>query len=300
MRGVFAIWDQDGGWRRRAVTATAWLLVLACAPGCSGAAQALSAPLTRAPDGRKLEVTFRDEFDQFRPFRGDKGGVWRTTFGDGSKTDVGARTLGANKELQVYVDADMADATGRIGLDPFKVRDGVLSISAARTAEALKPRLGGYAYTSGLITTQPSFRQTYGYFEMRAALPRGKGLWPAFWLLPTDLSWPPEIDVMESIGDPTRAYVTAHSNTGKAQGIEVKVEGEGFHTYAVAWDARTLTWYLDGAEVGRQSTPSDLNRPMYMLANLALGGDWAGAPDATTTLPATYAIDFIRAYRFVR
>jgi beta-glucanase (GH16 family) len=273
------------------------LAVLAVLAACGAPAQGASGPLTKAPDGRKLELTFREEFDAFKPWRGTSG-VWRTTFGDGKVTGVGARTLQANKELQLYVDADMADAGGKVGLDPFAAKDGVLTITADRAPETLKPRLGGYGYTSGLITTQPSFRQTYGYFEMRAALPRGKGLWPAFWLLPADLSWPPEIDVMESIGDPTKVYVTAHSKAGKAEGIEVKVPDAGFHTYAVAWDAKQLVWYLDGVESGRQPTPPDMHKPMYLLANLAMGGDWAGAPDASTVFPARYAIDYIRAYRF--
>ena len=283
--------------RRRALQALACGPLLAVLAACGGPAQGAPDPLERAPDGRKLELTFREEFESFRPWRGEAG-TWRTTFGDGKVTGLGARTLSANKEVQLYVDADMADDKGRVGLDPFRTRDGVLTITADRAPEHLKPRLGGYAYTSGLITTQPSFQQTYGYFEMRAALPRGKGLWPAFWLLPADLSWPPEIDVMESIGDPGKVYVTAHSKTGKAKGIEIQVSDSGFHTYAVAWDAKSLVWYVDGVEAGRQATPSDLNKPMYMLANLAMGGDWAGVPDATTPFPTTYAIDYIRAYRF--
>ncbi len=263
----------------------------------TAAAEASSPPLDRAPDGRKLVMTFDEEFSRFRPWDGGSG-VWRTTFGDGRLTGVPQRTLQANGELEVYVDADMSDAAGRIGVDPFKLRDGVLEITAARTPAALIPRLGGYAYTSGLITTQPSFSQRYGYFEMRARIPRGKGLWPAFWLLPADLSWPPEIDVMESVGDPSRVYVTAHSNTRKADGIEVRISPDAFHVFAVSWGPEMLVWYVDGREAGRQPTPPDLNKPMYMLANLALGGGWAGAPDATTPLPATYAIDYIRAYRF--
>jgi beta-glucanase (GH16 family) len=242
-------------------------------------------------------MTFHDEFDQFRPWNG-KTGLWRTTFGDGKLTGVEQRTLQANGELEVYVDADMADAAGKIGVDPFKVKDGVLEITAARTTPPVAARLKNYGYTSGLITTQPSFSQRYGYFEMRARLPQGKGLWPAFWLLPADLSWPPEIDVMESVGDPTRAYVTAHSKTAKAEGIEVRLTPGEFHVFAVSWGPEMLVWYVDGREVGRQPTPPDLNKPMYMLANLALGGGWAGAPDGTTPFPATYAIDYIRAYRF--
>ena len=279
----------------RTVAAGVCLALAACGGPARSAA---TGPLSAAPDGRRLELTFREEFDTFRPWRG-AAGAWRTTFGDGKAQGFGARTLQANKELQLYVDADMADDQGKVGLDPFAVKDGVLTITADRAPDALRPRLGGYGYTSGLISSQPSFRQTYGYFEMRAALPRGKGLWPAFWLLPADLSWPPEIDVMESIGDPTKVYVTAHSKTGKAQGIEARVSGEGFHTYAVAWDAKNLIWYVDGVEAGRQPTPADMHKPMYLLANLAMGGDWAGAPDNSTRFPATYAIDYIRAYRFV-
>ena len=111
-----------------------------------------------------------------------------------------------------------------------------------------------------MITTLHSFSQRYGYFEMRAKLPRGKGIWPAFWLLPQDLSWPPEIDIMESIGDPNTVYVTAHSTTKKAEGIKVGVKGDGFHTFAVAWDPKLIVWYVDGAEVGRQPTPADMNK----------------------------------------
>jgi beta-glucanase (GH16 family) len=290
------------------VAAGVLALALACAlgtcqraagaPGPPAAGPPASGPLKKAPDGRPLSLTFADDFDSFRPFVGGKG-IWRTTFGDGHRADFDQRTLRWNKEVQLYVDPDLIDAQGPMGLDPFAVHDGVLQITGARAPERLAKRLGGFAYTSGLISSQPSFNQLYGYFEMRAALPRGKGLWPAFWLLPADMSWPPEIDVMESIGDPSRVYVTAHSNAAKAQGIEAHTSGEGFHTYAVAWDAQTLVWYVDGAEAGRQPTPPDMHKPMYMLANLAMGGDWAGPPDATTPFPATYAIDFIRAYRFV-
>ena len=133
---------------------------------------------------------------------------------------------------------------------------------------------------------------------MRARLPRGKGVWPAFWLLPADLAWPPEIDVMESVGDPSKVYMTAHSKLAKDGGTEARVTPDAFHTYAVSWDARELVWFIDGREVKRLPTPPDLNKPMYLIANVALGGDWAGLPDATTPFPAHYAIDFIRAYRF--
>lgn len=276
---------------RRAVAAGVGVLAAggwaALRPDRSGAAA-----LKTTPDGRRLELAFADEFETFRRFSGDRG-VWRTTFRDGNGQDpFDLRTLRWNKELQLYVDAEFAG----LGLDPFALRDGVLEISATRAPKA--GALGGFGYVSGLITTQPSFSQTYGYFEMRARLPRGKGVWPAFWLLPLDLSWPPEIDVMESIGDPGKVYVTAHSTAVRAEGVALSIAPEGFHTFAVAWDKDRLTWFIDGRQVSQRPTPPDLHKPMYMLANVAIGGDWAGAPDETTTFPATLAIDHIRAYRF--
>jgi beta-glucanase (GH16 family) len=257
------------------------------------------APLRATPDGRPLVLTFSDEFDSFRPWRG-RSGVWRTTFGDGTHLGLDRRSLPPNGELQIYVDPDIAGPRGSLGLNPFSVRNGVLEITAVPTAPELKPLLNNYAYMSGVITTQPSFSQTYGYFEMRAKLPRGKGLWPAFWLLPANQSWPPEIDVMESIGDPSQVFVTTHSTATKAEGFERRIAGDEFHTFAVSWDENDVVWYIDGREAGRHRTPSDMHKPMYMLANLAVGGNWPGAPDARTRFPATYEIDYIRAYRFAR
>lgn len=263
-----------------------------------GRSSAAAAPLARAPDGRPLIMTFDDEFNAFRPWRNGQG-VWRTTFRDGRSADAfDLRTIKGNKEAELYVDPEFAPAGRPLGLDPFKVRGGVLDITAEPAPPPARAALRGYRYVSGLITTQPSFRQTYGYFEMRARLPAGKGVWPAFWLLPADFSWPPEIDVMESVGDPSKYYVTVHSKVMKDGGTEVPIAPGAFHTFAVSWDPKNLVWYVDGREVKRLPTPPDLNKPMFMLANVALGGDWAGQPDASTPFPATLSIDYIRAYRF--
>jgi len=256
-------------------------------------------PLTASPDGRKLALTFADEFDSFRPvpIGAATGGVWRTMYGDGKKIDLGQRTIKNNNEAQIYVDREMKDQAGALGLDPFKVGGGTLKIIGQRASPGHSARLEGYKYTSGMISSQPSFSQTYGYFEIRAKTPKGKGLWPAFWMLPADLSWPPEIDVMENIGDPGTMFVASHSAKRQTKGKEVKVE-PGWHTFAVAWDAQELTYFIDGREIERHDTPADMHKPMFLVANLALGGGWAGPPDDTTPSPATYEIDFIRAYRF--
>jgi len=263
----------------------------------AGPADGDTAPLRTAPDGRPLILSFSDEFDTFRQL-GKPAGVWRTTFGDGSQLGLDRRSLPTNDELELYVDPELSDAGGNIGLNPFLVHDGYLDIVASPTPRSELLRLDKHPYVSGMISSQPAFSQKYGYFEMRAKLPGGKGLWPAFWLLPADQSWPPEIDIMESVGDPTHIYSTVHSALQPAVGVEARVAANAFHTYAASWDRSRIVWYIDGREIGEQSTPADLNKPMYMIANLAVGGDWPGTPDGTTNFPAKLTIDFIRAYRF--
>lgn len=248
-------------------------------------------PLRATPDGRPLRLVFSDDFQIFRPWTGSDG-IWRATLGDGSQFSRDCRSHVVDDEIEPYLDP----AAGRF--DPFSVDEGVLEITAQPTPLRAARGIESYPYVSGLISTQPSFSQTYGYFEMRAELPRGKGLWPAFWMLPKDESWPPELDVVESIGDPSQVYMTAHSKHGNSFGAEARIAPNIFHTFAVSWDERDLIWYIDGGEAGRVPTPDDMHKPMYLLANLAVGGNWPGAPDASTPFPAKLMIDYIRAYRF--
>lgn len=283
----------------RLALVSACLLVMAASLGPRQAtSQGETPPLRAAPDGRPLTLTFTETFGQplsIWDAEHNPSGRWRPDYGYQGRDGVGSYTLVSNGELQIYVSPHFRGGLNGGPASPFHVEAGALSIVAARSNHA---GIFGYGYTSGLITTRPSFSQTYGYFEMRARLPRGKGIWPAFWLLPADGGWPPEIDVMESVGDPSKAYVTAHSKLAKSIGVEVKLTPDQFHTFAVSWDTRQLIWYVDGRETARQVTPADLDKPMFMLANLALGGGWAGDPDPTTPLPATFTIDYIRAYRF--
>ncbi len=154
-----------------------------------------------------------------------------------------------------------------------------------------------------MLTTFKSFSQTYGYFEIRAELASGQGMWPAFWLLPADGSWPPEIDVVETLGrDPTTAYTTVHTNERGYHAYTTDTTAmpdtsQGFHTYGASWRPDAIDFYIDGQFVWGIATPSDLHSPMYMLANLAVGaqGSWPG-PAAGET--ATIRIDHIRAYQF--
>ncbi|TIN00881.1 MAG: glycoside hydrolase family 16 protein, partial [Mesorhizobium sp.] len=114
--------------------------------------------------------------------------------------------------------------------------------------------------------------QTYGYFEIRADMPETQGAWPAFWLLPADGSWPPELDVIEMFGkDPNKLILTGHSNaTGTHTTVGTTAyaaDTEGFHTYGVLWTEDELVWYFDDVEVARAATPADMHDPMYMLVN---------------------------------
>ncbi|HEX5504504.1 MAG TPA: family 16 glycosylhydrolase [Thermomicrobiales bacterium] len=224
-----------------------------------------------APGGWNL--VFADEFGG----AGLDRAKWQTAYPWGARNNAG------NNELQYYAD------------DALSAANGALSIRADRRA------LGGFNYTSGLISSYGSFAATYGYFEVRAKLPRGKGYWPAFWLSPADYrQWPPEIDVFEAAGDqPNTVTMTYHykDGAGAAQQTNRDYTGPdftaGFHTFAVGWSPGLLVWYVDGVERFRTTT-AVAAQPMYVMANLALDGK--NPPDATTPFPATMDIDYIHVY----
>jgi beta-glucanase (GH16 family) len=259
---------------------------------------AIQIQLDRSPYAQ----TFADDFDALSLDLedGQSKGAWRTNFGYGG---VDSRTLTNNRELQVYSDR-LFSGTGKtsLNIDPFRIADGKLDIVAEPLKEDLRPLAWGRSYTSGLLTTKASFSQVYGLFEIRAKLPKGKGLWPAFWLLPENRAWPPEIDVLEVLGDNTKKlYVSWHSNVGgkhtaDAKAIDVPDMSEDFHTYSVVWEKDSLMWFFDDVQVASKATPEDFHLPMYMLINLAVGGGWPGSPDKTTQFPAKYTIDWVRAY----
>jgi len=290
--------------RSTSLLALAASLALSACGASAPEARADDGPLARAPDGRALTLTFSEDFKTLNRVKGGagaSGGVWRTSFKEGSHGGIQNRTLDNNKELEVYVEPEMPGRDGRpMGVNPFTLHDGQLDLVARPATPEVQAAIGGRPYTSGMISSQPSFTQRYGYFEARVKLPRGRGLWPAVWMLPADFGWPPEIDLMESIGNPSQAFMTVHSGPVPTKGVEVHPTSDGFHTYAVAWDPQQVVFYLDGVETQRMATPADMHKPMYILANLALGGDWAGTPDASTEFPARFSIRFIRAYRFAQ
>lgn len=229
----------------------------------------------------------------------------------------GLRTLPGNGELQLYVDPNFApspfgvnaqgfaDASPEagvapLGLDPFRIETGALVISATRTPAALE-KVVDRPYVSGLVTTEPSFTQRYGYFETRAKLAAGRGLWPAFWLVSLTHAEHFEIDVFEMLGhEPMTIYQSTHRGD---HGVHLRRDlgfdtSSDWHRYGVKWTPQMLAWYVDGKETAR--TDGAMFRdapPMYMLANLSVGGNWPGNPDASTPFPAEMRIEYLRAYR---
>jgi beta-glucanase (GH16 family) len=158
----------------------------------------------------------------------------------------------------------------------------------------------GKAYTSGLITTRNMFSQTYGYFEIRARFPAGKGLYPSFWLAPLDSSKAASINIFEVLGsDPTRVNMSIWCSAGSSSSYVSSTFTDGnFHTFGLQWTPSILRWYIDGVE--RWSYSACLpNFPMYLVANMAIGGTKPGSPNATTTFPSYFEIDYIRTYKYV-
>jgi serralysin len=238
-------------------------------------------------------LVFDDEFNSLSAkSAANSSGTWNLIY------NYNNHWLPANGEQEYYV-----DPTTQTNLpNPFSTNNGVLTIQANPTPSNLLGATQNQPYTSGAMTTIGTFAQTYGVFEMRAQLPAGQGLWPAFWLLPANGQWPPEIDIMEMLGNQVNTdYTTVHSNSisggSSGQGNTVANTTTGYHTYAVDWEPDTITFYFDGQQVFQTATPSDLkNMPMYMLLNLAVGGSWPGNPNSSTQFPANYNVDWVRVY----
>jgi beta-glucanase (GH16 family) len=131
----------------------------------------------------------------------------------------------------------------------------------------------------------------------------GQGVWPAFWLLPTDRNWPPEIDIMECLGQrPEEVLLTTHwqDSNGQRQQDSSVIKGTEFtnswHTYAVNWQPQRIDWYVDGVlkkTVTGRAVPS---KPMEIIINLAIGGKLPGNADSSTKFPRTAQIDYVKVY----
>lgn len=240
-------------------------------------------------DLSKMHLSFEDNFDRF-DIRDPV-------------TSEGTWSLGADgppNQDAVYVDPQSSLAKS-LGINPFSLDGGELDITASQLDSKTGKALGG-AYASGMMTTQGSFIQKYGYFEMRASLPEETGVWPAFWMLSASKTGAgaPELDIMEQIGDGWSHQAAHYLNNGEqvATGFRSYLgDPTAYHTYGMLWTAQTLSWYIDGAEVATMATPDAMDQAMYLIVNLAIGGDWAGEPGPNMP-DEQMRIDYIRAYGF--
>ncbi len=242
-------------------------------------------------------ITFSDEFALAAGVGPDRS---RWNFDTGS---YGWHT----EELEVYTDrTSNAAHDGR----------GHLVITARKDHPGGWPCPAACVYSSARLTTNGTFAQRYGRFEVRMQIPKGQGIWPAFWLLGDDfdeVGWPAsgEIDVMENVGkQPNTVWATVHGPgySGKEGLTEdrkiARPLGDDFHTYAVEWSPGLLVFLLDGQEYHRV-VPADVGgdrwvfeKPFHLLLNVAVGGEWPGPPDASTRFPQSLVVDWVRVYAY--
>jgi len=245
--------------------------------------------------GGAMNLVWSDEFDagQLDPE------TWYFESGDGTQHGIPGW---GNNELQWYL-PDNAQLQG--GKLVFNIRE---------------ESQNGYDYTSARINTADRFAFRYGRIEARMRLPGGQGIWPAFWLLPQESvygTWAAsgEIDVMEAInlgasgGNNVLGALhyggefPAKVNTGNMYVVPTDVTAE-FHEYALEWDEAEMRWYVDGVLYAMQNSwgtqsadfPAPFDQPFYVLLNVAVGGNLPGQPDASTVLPVTMEVDYVRVY----
>ncbi|MFD7701451.1 ricin-type beta-trefoil lectin domain protein [Streptomyces caelestis] len=267
----------------------------------STAVVAAFAFLTTGPSADRADAattapTWSDEFDGPAGSAPDPGKWTLETGGSGN----------GNHELQYY-----RDSRDNAALDG----NGNLVITARKNTDTgLQCWYGPCQYTSARLNTAKTFTQAYGRFEARIKVPRGQGMWPAFWMLGNDLGaagWPSsgEIDIMENVGyEPGVAHGTVHGpgySGGAGVGASYTLPGgaafaDGFHVFAVDWSPRSITWSVDGTAY-QTRTPADVggnkwvyDHPFFLILNLAVGGDWPGSPNAGTAFPQTMTIDYVR------
>jgi beta-glucanase (GH16 family) len=227
-------------------------------------------------------LTFEENFDQL----------------DVSPWGPGTRWIAHTPWGGDFGDAAFADPTADF---PFTINRGILRIEARKEAAG--------RWQSGLLaSTDPvgnGFSQQIGYFEMRAKLPAGPGVWPAFWLVSNLHSQTSvEIDALEYYGHAPDTYHSTVHVWPKNSALQHKLEHiqhtvpngsltHSFHDYGVSVEADWITFYLDRREMGRIATPSELQQPLFILLNLALGSGW---PIDQTPNPSYMHVDYVRAY----
>lgn len=254
-----------------------------------------------------LTRTFYSDFNNFDLY----DGKWSPHY-DGGYDQLNNKWLGYDwvtkrtlpQEQQIYVDPEYHGSSDHaLGLSPFSIKNSNLIITVNRLSEDKKRLLGNFDFYSGLLTTRKSFMQKYGYFEIEAKVPQLNHLLPAFWLLPFDKSWPPEIDVFEAPGHiPNTIVTTIHKRD--SSGIRSHTGcnflmldyDKKFHKYGVLWKPEKLIFYIDRRPVSYVKTPDSFTKPMYMLVNIAVGGVWVGRKAESDGVPISMIIRDIGAY----
>ena len=269
-------------------------MALGLALGGCGHANGVLVPPTAATGGWTL--AWSDEFDGPA---GSSVDATRWTF------DIGGGGWG-NNELESYTERN-AHLSG----------DGTLVIDVLREGH-VGPDGIARDYTSARLKTQGRFAQAYGRFEARLKLPHGQGIWPAFWMLGTDITsagWPAcgEIYIMENVGHEAGiVHATVHGpGYSGAGGIGAPFTLPGgrrfaddFHVFAVEWEPNVLRFFVDG-QLYQTQTPATLppgtrwvfDHPFFLLLNVAVGGGWPGPPDQSTVFPQQMLVDYVRVYR---
>ena len=282
------------------------LVALLALTACGGAATAgVVPPVDTLPTAPLLPMptsapVWNDEFE----------GPAGTTFDRTHWTADGGGTGFGNQEREFYTTRPeniALDGQGHL----------VFTALAETPSAAFQCWYGQCLYTSARLKNVGLFAQTYGRFEARIRIPRGQGIWPAFWMLGTNVNqvgWPRsgEIDIMENIGrEPSTVHGTLHgpgySGSDGISGINTLASGsfaDDFHVFTVSWEPTEIRWYVDGRLYHRVSPgtlPSGtawvFDHPFFLLLNLAVGGAWPGDPNGATTFPQTMIVDYVRVYR---
>lgn len=243
---------------------------------------------TAAEENTDWQLIWQDEFD-------GNGMPDTTKWG----YSVGGHGWG-NNELQYYTKADPKN---------IRIENGILII------EARKESMGNNPYTSAKLISQGKGDFMYGRIEVRAKLPKGRGTWPAIWMLPTKepLNWPQdgEIDIMEHVGHNqgfihgtvhTKAY--NHVNgTQRGDTLFVADCSDAFHTYAIDWTPEKIDWFVDDKKYftfpNEKKTFAEwpFDKPFYLILNIAVGGSWGGAKGIDESIwPQRMEVDWVRVY----
>jgi beta-glucanase (GH16 family) len=250
---------------------------------------------------RYRKLAFKDEFN------GASGAPVDTTKWT---SETGGSGWG-NQELQYYTnstDNAYQDGTGSLVIKAIK-------LTAPLT---LTCWYGPCQYTSARLITKGKFEQKYGKFEARIKIPRGQGMWGAFWMLGNNIDtvgWATcgEIDIMENIGrEPSIVHGTVHGpGYAGANGIGASFSlpnnslfADDFHVYSTEWSENLIRFYVDGT-LYKTITPSDIpqgstwvyDHPFFTILNFAVGGPWGGNPDQTSAFPQTMMVDYVRIYK---